>query len=759
MSDRPSPQLSELLTRFGLGERETVRCCRRHIRAVGRKIPIFDTIWVDALVAQSKLTFYQADKIAAGQSEELFFSDYVLTEPIRPGSDPRTFLAKDETGNIVVLTMITELSGPGSGLLDRLSRLCDLSTPGIHQSIRLPHQVVTHGEKVGLVSEPVTGPSVAELILRRGRLETAFVIDAARQLASAFDASIRSGVVHGAIYTTNIRVEDSGRVIAVGGGIAPITAPVIRSETFDSPESCDGIAPERIGGSAPPTETSDIYAFGCLIWAMSAGRAPFLQGDPLARLTAHRTGRVPDLRDYCGDAAEPIADLVARCTEPDPGKRPESFVEISASLGKRNQRVKSGLRLLAPTPSTSTASLDVSSDSFNQTRPRYPLRKQATLCGAIALAAVLLGFGPTFFFQLMTPKNVVAVTEHELDSSRNLTNAAAATEDALSSPEVSRQDELATAGESLTNNGPTNLRKMPPPDEAGVIRLSSSGYYEASTIDYRGDLKIIGPPQATATIKIVEQPLRVRARTVTLERVGLSASAGATSPALILANAQSLFVRDSSFDGGDGRRTIGLGWRRLDSRDRSGGVVRLSDCRYRGLSTGLFLSEMPNGLSAQNCLVYSSRSFVTVNKTAGADSLRVLFRRVTSREVDRVIDVRFDSEGFSQLNLHAEKCAFSGDDGAAVFGWIRAEEASRFAIEIDGRENLIDPPVSISRRLKDSSRLSPSSEPRVKVAGVVAGQIKFAGKVGANPDGSRVVDFVGPRRGDLDVGYRPVEPN
>src|SRR5262249_45959926 len=82
--------------------------------------------------------------------------------------------------------------------------------------------------------------------------------------------------------------------------------------------------------------TSELYAFGCLLWELLAGRPPFPTGDPLAKLAAHQSRRVPDIREFAPDTPQPLADAIGALTERNPSRRPESFNEVATRFGAAN---------------------------------------------------------------------------------------------------------------------------------------------------------------------------------------------------------------------------------------------------------------------------------------------------------------------------------------------------------------------------------------------------------------------------------------
>ena len=62
--------------------------------------------------------------------------------------------------------------------------------------------------------------------------------------------------------------------LLVDAGVRPALRPELTIHEPRSLEACDGIAPELIGTGIPSNAGSDLYALGCLMWQLLAGRPP-----------------------------------------------------------------------------------------------------------------------------------------------------------------------------------------------------------------------------------------------------------------------------------------------------------------------------------------------------------------------------------------------------------------------------------------------------------------------------------------------------
>ena len=80
MREEPSPPLVEMLARLELAGAGEFRLARRRARQLARDLPLFDSVWVDALVYQRTLTPYQATELNAGRGDALALGPLVIAE-------------------------------------------------------------------------------------------------------------------------------------------------------------------------------------------------------------------------------------------------------------------------------------------------------------------------------------------------------------------------------------------------------------------------------------------------------------------------------------------------------------------------------------------------------------------------------------------------------------------------------------------------------------------------------------------------------
>ncbi|MEU0098025.1 bifunctional serine/threonine-protein kinase/ABC transporter substrate-binding protein [Streptomyces sp. NPDC006267] len=176
----------------------------------------------------------------------------------------------------------------------------------------------TEGERPWLATEFVPGPTLSDVVARRGPLPVRSVTVLGRLLSRALAAVHAAGLVHRDVKPGNVllsadgpRLIDFGIARAADATALTATGLVVGTPGFLPPEQASG-------NTAGPA--GDVFSLGCLLAYAATGRPPFGSGavDALLYRTVH------DAPDLDGIAEPGLRALLERCLAKDPAARPEA---------------------------------------------------------------------------------------------------------------------------------------------------------------------------------------------------------------------------------------------------------------------------------------------------------------------------------------------------------------------------------------------------------------------------------------------------
>jgi serine/threonine protein kinase len=179
-----------------------------------------------------------------------------------------------------------------------------------------------------LVVEYVDGPSLAEVVTRRGPLTAGGLHSVAVGVATALTAIHGAGVIHRDLKPRNVLFALGGPKV-IDFGIARAMEPTSQHTRTDQMVGTVAyMAPERFDGRNRVTgAASDIFAWGAVVTYAATGRTPFTGDSPMATAARILT-QEPDLTGLSG----PLRDLVARALAKEPDDRPTARELLDALM-------------------------------------------------------------------------------------------------------------------------------------------------------------------------------------------------------------------------------------------------------------------------------------------------------------------------------------------------------------------------------------------------------------------------------------------
>jgi TolB-like protein/tRNA A-37 threonylcarbamoyl transferase component Bud32 len=266
---------------------------------------------------------------------------YTVERELGGGGMSRVFVARDETlGRQVVVKVIAPELAEGLSA-ERFTREVRLAAR-LQQANIVP--VLTAGTAGSLpyFTMPfVRGESLRARISSGQPVPWTEALGILRDVARALAYAHGEGVVHRDIKPENILISGGAAVVADFGIAKAISASRTQDGALSTGITQAGaslgtpayMSPEQALGDASTDHRADIYAWGIVAWELLGGAHPFAHHSTMQSLVAaHIAEAPPSLAARRPELPTALTQLVMRCLDKDPMRRPDSATEILAGL-------------------------------------------------------------------------------------------------------------------------------------------------------------------------------------------------------------------------------------------------------------------------------------------------------------------------------------------------------------------------------------------------------------------------------------------
>jgi len=208
-----------------------------------------------------------------------------------------------------------------------------------HPNILAIHDVGTAQGIVYAVMELLDGETL-QARLDQSAMPSRTAVSVALQVADGLAAAHARGIVHRDLKPANIFLTSSGQVKILDFGLARVAgafdgASGTTIEAVTQPGTVLGtvgyMSPEQIrGGEADAA--SDIFSFGCVLYAMLSGHGPFVRATPAETMAAALRDDPVPLSEQVPGLAAPLEAIVVHCLEKQPQDRFQSARDMAFAL-------------------------------------------------------------------------------------------------------------------------------------------------------------------------------------------------------------------------------------------------------------------------------------------------------------------------------------------------------------------------------------------------------------------------------------------
>lgn len=736
----PSLELVRQLTELELCRPNDLKRARGRVRQLAYDLTVFDSVWIDSLVQLRLITPYQAKQLEEGRADELRIGSFVAIDELGRSDHGTTLLARrlQKRDRCVVKRQRVEadrLTEVG----ERMRQVLDRASGFAHPQLVLPNETLAAtGNELLTVSRFVPGLPLNQLLVRRGRFPAAVVFEIGRQLLDGLAALHARSLVHGDIRMSNVRLTDTGLAVLVEGGMRQVVHPEITIHDTLSLEVYDGIAPDLIGTGAAPTASSEMYALGCLLWQLLAGRPPFTTADPLAKMAAHQTQTIDDVRMWAPETPSMLAETIRQMTSPVAALRPRSFAEILQKWGRPSSFGRSRLKQYRRLFDVAVPHFGEIAIPQNRGNAIWIVAMLFALTGAVAML-----YDNGLRNELLNVVNNAKPIESPGDLGAN----------------TSDSENPATDSKTVSNH---QIIPLPAPGADGVITLNADGPYRATGITFAGNLTIHAANGVRPRILVDDGPLILAAQTVQLENItiqcqetNVAVMVKVSSQKITVSNCAFLSLRPDAEINDEvslsGQENASLGWTPYDPRDPKSGQITITNTVFDGPGAAIVFAKSPRRITVVNTLKTGSGAFAVMGPKCLATEMKFDLDHMTLRNSGPLLWLagQFATKtGSPPTQIQANESVFSFANAASEFIVIDAEQTRadvERSIQMRARESIVAPGTTLLATYDSEMKMLHPKDADEQFDGLMASNIEFAGRNLHRVADSQTAKIQGPR--------------
>jgi serine/threonine-protein kinase len=304
---------------------------------------------VDAMLSAHRAAGSFGDKPAFGVARDSTLAPgtrigtFTIEALLGVGGMGEVYRARDtRLDRLVAIKVLPGLFTADPDRLARFDREARALATLNHPHVGAIYGIEESGGAPALVLELVEGPTLADR-LAQGPLRIEEAIDVARQIAEALEAAHERGIVHRDLKPTNIKLTAAGAVKVLDFGLAKLipAAAAAQSDESTAPTIAatrEGfilgtpayMSPEQARAQGVDKRT-DIWAFGCVLYQMLTGRAPFA-GPTASDILAQILERDPDWTALPASIPPDVTRLLRRCLTKDPKYRLHDIADARIAI-------------------------------------------------------------------------------------------------------------------------------------------------------------------------------------------------------------------------------------------------------------------------------------------------------------------------------------------------------------------------------------------------------------------------------------------
>src|SRR5262245_14488435 len=290
------------------------------------------------LIREGLMTVFQAEQFLLGKYKGFLLGGYRIIERLGSGGTGTVYLAEHEVmKRLVAIKVLPTPFAEDPELLERFRLEARAAAVLAHPNVVHVFDLRQEGQLHFIVMEYIDGPSLQQMISRRGPLHVGLACEYARQAAVGLQHAHEAGLVHRHVKPANLLVDPAGVVKVLDLGLARFQAvgPDSPTQKFNSKVvlgTADYLAPEQALDLHTVDARADVYGLGATLYSLLAGRPPFHEGSVGQKLMWHQLKAPEPVTHFRPEVPAGLEAVVARMLAKKPEDRYRDASEVAEAL-------------------------------------------------------------------------------------------------------------------------------------------------------------------------------------------------------------------------------------------------------------------------------------------------------------------------------------------------------------------------------------------------------------------------------------------
>lgn len=237
-----------------------------------------------------------------------------------------------ETGQRVAIKFLHDTQGMEPEVQNRFVREVALLNRFDHENIVQVYDSGLHEGRIYCAMELVECGSLKEVLVTRHQLPWREAVEVATQICRALAHAHQRDCVHRDLKPSNLYLAEDGLVKLGDLGLARDLSNSRLTAEGQTVGTWRYMPPEQITGQEKIDGRLDLYALGCILFEMIAGRVPFEGPDFATIFDQHLDNAPPRLDVLVAGCPQLVADVVDRMLEKSPQDRPNNATQLAELL-------------------------------------------------------------------------------------------------------------------------------------------------------------------------------------------------------------------------------------------------------------------------------------------------------------------------------------------------------------------------------------------------------------------------------------------